>query len=490
MVYILNQRERSTIMPLLFSSQLEQQKQQQQQQQMQQRLKRRRASESTHLLSKSVNTSTLLTSQHASTSSKYLNYKNLNVKRNSLISPNSNSSLNQLLPPFSSLASLSNENNNNAKMSFNNSEFSLNEENSFCPINLNNNPNINNNLSISFINNDLSQPIIKELASNNGSNYGSTSNSVSTSITNLNHSSGTNLNKSFSTNTAVLSNTYNNNFNVASANNTPRFSTNFPSQSKLNTFNSSHKPTSNVFSQLSSKRRSSIATIPSTSNSYNFHINRDILNTTPPIYTNASLNLTQLGSAFSSSIYNNSSNNNKNNNNKDDLMNRNKPSNFPILQPKRKKSNSLSIIDYANILNMNTNYQMLADFYDDTEASMARLSLKTTRSANIQKQATLSEQMAALFGSSMCDCYLCKLKTIDAKKAQQHNFEILPNKHNAEFSIMKFTYSTPFSQLSCLKLFNLMNTDVSIIINNNNENGSSNSCKFLRIGIRSNTFYY
>ena len=91
-------------MPLLFSSQLEQQKQQQQQ--MQQRLKRRRASESTHLLSKSVNTSTLLTSQHASTSSKYLNYKNLNVKRNSLISPNSNSSLNQLLPPFSSLASL------------------------------------------------------------------------------------------------------------------------------------------------------------------------------------------------------------------------------------------------------------------------------------------------------------------------------------------------------------------------------------------------
>ena len=468
-------------MPLLFSSQLEQQKQQQQQSQMQPRLQRRRASESTHLLSKSINSSTLLSSQHASNSSKYLNYKNLNVKRNSLISPNSNSSLNQLLPPFSSLASLSSENNNNsnnAKSNFNNSEFSLNEEeNSFCPINLNNNPNINNHLSISFVNNDLSQPIIKELTNYNGSNHGSTSNSVSTSITNLNHSSVTNSNKNLSFNTALPNNNNNNSFSAASANNTPRFSANFPSQSKVNTLNSSNKQTSNIFPQLSSKRRSSIATIPTASHSYNFNANRDILNTTPPIYTNASLNLSQLGSAFSSSIYNSNSNFNKNNN-KDDIMNRNKPSNFPILQPKRKKSNSISIIEYANILNMNTNYQMLADFYDDTEASMARLSLKTTRSANIQKQASLSEQMAALFGSSMCDCYLCKLKTIDAKKAQQHNFEIVPNKHNADFSITKFTYSTPFSQLSCLKLFNLMNTDVSIVVNNSNENSFSSSSKF------------
>jgi hypothetical protein len=463
-------------MPLLFSSSLEQQKQQQQEQ-MQQRLQRRRASESTHLLSKSVNASSLLSSQHAS--SKYLNYKNLNVKRNSLFSPNSSSNINQLLPPYSSLASLSNENNNNnnnAKLNFNNSDFSLNEEDSFCPINLNNNPNINNNLSISFINNDLSQPIIKELTNNNGSYHGSASNSVSTSITNLNHSIGTNLNKNSSTNATILSNNNISNSNVASANNTPRFSVNFPSQSK--TTNSTQKQTSNFFSQLSSKRRSSIAVLPSTSNSYNFNINRDIQNTTPTIYTNTSLNLSQPSTAFSSSIYNNNFNKT---NNKEELMNRNKPSNFPILQPKRKKSNSLSIIDYANILSMNTNYQMLADFYDDTEVSMARLSLKTTRNANIQKQASLSEQMAALFGSSMCDCILCKLKTVDAKRAQQHNFEIVHNKHNADFSIAKFTYSTPFSQLSSLKLFNLMNTDVSIVINNNNNNencSSSNSSKF------------
>ena len=179
---------------------------------------------------------------------------------------------------------------------------------------------------------------------------------------------------------------------------------------------------------------------------------------------------------------------------------------------------------------------MLATFYDDTEESMARLSLKTNK--DISKQASLSEQVAALFGSSMCTCYLCNLKTVVSsspssnimpslssstsssssspglitsssiytsspsavsnpnndilsqqqqlngnnlltipgnsptttattigRKVQQHNFEILPNKHNSDFSVMKYTYSTPFSQLSTLKLFNLMNTDCSINFN-------------------------
>lgn len=191
--------------------------------------------------------------------------------------------------------------------------------------------------------------------------------------------------------------------------------------------------------------------------------------------------------------------------------------------PKRRKSNSLSIMDYCNFMNMNTNFQMLANFFDDTEASMSRLSMKTTRNANIEKQASLSEQMAALFGSSMCTCSLCKLKlTTNAKKPnnattttttttsaaattnalvttnshhnqnnaaanqtsqstttttttattsmatvplQQYNFEIMPNRHNTDYCIIKYTYSSPFSQLSPLKLFNLMNTDCSIIFN-------------------------
>jgi len=111
---------------------------------------------------------------------------------------------------------------------------------------------------------------------------------------------------------------------------------------------------------------------------------------------------------------------------------------------------------------MNTNYQMLVNFYDDTEESMARLSLQTSRNANIEKQASLSEQIAALFGSSNCTCQLCKMKSNDTRKAQQYNFEIIPNKHNSDYSIMKYTYSTPLSQLSPLKLFNLINTDCSI----------------------------
>lgn len=184
----------------------------------------------------------------------------------------------------------------------------------------------------------------------------------------------------------------------------------------------------------------------------------------------------------------------------------------PNTMLKRRKSNSLSIIDYCNIINLNTNYQMLATFYDDTEESMARLSMRTTNNKDISKQASLSEQVAALFGSSMCSCYLCNLKSNTTlnqsssfsnssteptlvtnnanlsasfssnefksssatsattssaigRKTQQHNFEIMPNKNNSDFSVMKYTYSTPFSQLSTLKLFNLMNTDCSINFN-------------------------
>ena len=77
---------------------------------------------------------------------------------------------------------------------------------------------------------------------------------------------------------------------------------------------------------------------------------------------------------------------------------------------------------------MNTVYQILATCYDDTEDSMARLSLDTAQNASIQKRASLSEQMAALFGSSMCSCYFCKIKSIDTKRVLDHNFEILPNK--------------------------------------------------------------
>lgn len=66
----------------------------------------------------------------------------------------------------------------------------------------------------------------------------------------------------------------------------------------------------------------------------------------------------------------------------------------------------------------------------------------------------------------MCACNLCRMKTIDSKRILQHNYEITPDKFNLlGYTIQKYTYSSPISELSTLKLFNLMNTDCSIFFN-------------------------
>jgi len=50
----------------------------------------------------------------------------------------------------------------------------------------------------------------------------------------------------------------------------------------------------------------------------------------------------------------------------------------------------------------------------------------------------------------------------------QHNYEIFPL-DNFDYTILKYTYSSPISELSTLKFFNLMNTDCSIFFNETNK---------------------
>jgi hypothetical protein len=181
----------------------------------------------------------------------------------------------------------------------------------------------------------------------------------------------------------------------------------------------------------------------------------------------------------------------QNNSNSSNMAARNKPKSMQTQQPKRQKSNSLSIIDYCNIINLNFNhYRMLTTFCEDSDEASGKLSSSKSAASNmrnsaaanmnVHKQLTLSEQMAALFGSTDCMCYLCRMKQTDSKKLNQLNYEITHDKHNADYSLMKFTQSQPYSQMSALKLFNIMNTDCSLDFGNDS---SSGNCTRMRVFI-------
>lgn len=80
----------------------------------------------------------------------------------------------------------------------------------------------------------------------------------------------------------------------------------------------------------------------------------------------------------------------------------------------------------------------------------------------------------------MCTCNLCRMKTVDSKRILQHNYEIKPSPDyyypastGLEYTFCKYTYSNPISELSTLKLFNLMNTDCSIFFNTPSEHDES-----------------
>ncbi len=184
-------------------------------------------------------------------------------------------------------------------------------------------------------------------------------------------------------------------------------------------------------------------------------------------------------------------------------------SNFSPFHTKRHKAANLTMIDYCNIINLNTSFQMLNNYcQENIDDSMSRLTLKTIHRNGItlhqhqqqqhqQKQASIAEQMAILFGSTMCTCYLCKMKIVkNAKRNQRHHFEISPNKNNMDYAVVRYTYSSPYSQLSTLKLFNIINTDCSIYFNteanmstNGNNKTNSNSNVFLIFYFLSLLFY-
>jgi hypothetical protein len=67
---------------------------------------------------------------------------------------------------------------------------------------------------------------------------------------------------------------------------------------------------------------------------------------------------------------------------------------------------------------------------------------------------------------------MCRLKTVDSTRLLQHNYEIRPSS-GCDFTFCKFTYSHPVSELSALKLFNLMNTDCSIFFSTPGHSGPS-----------------
>ena len=256
---------------------------------------------------------------------------------------------------------------------------------------------------------------------------------------------------------------------------TTRNSLNFSSTTNMNKSNSnkdyfthsynynSNKRDSVSMSTLKFRRSGSISNFYSIDETNNINKNNsNVITTISPIVITGTLN-TSLPSFTGGS---------------NSLFRNNKfiKTNFSPYHTKRSKANQLSLIDYCNIINLNTSFQMLSNYYQEADDPTSKLNLKTNRNGNLQKQASIAEQMAILFGSTMCTCYLCKMKLAkNTKRHQRHHFEIAPSKSNGlDYSIVKYTYSSPYSQLSCLKLFNIMNMDCSIYFStetNNNLNG-------------------
>jgi hypothetical protein len=281
---------------------------------------------------------------------------------------------------------------------------------------------------------------------------------------------------------AINSNHYNNGgklhngsmTNNSNSNNVARFSMNLPSKSSLLSSNSSNNPTrtlsnsSNSGSNSSSEKKKRSDSVSS------------LLPFKENIQLNNSSSFNSLNAHGNSPSTMNGSGNGRG---KGSTSSNGKASPAPPAVPKRQKSNSLSIMDYCNIMSTNTNYQIMANFTNlsddvfestgaDFSASNSGSSSNNTSSLNYQKQGSLSEQMAAMFGFNECTCFLC-VNNANRKSPNQINYEIVANRHNSDFSIMKYTYSAPLSQLSALKLFNMFNCDCSISLKTDNRSNSS-----------------
>jgi hypothetical protein len=313
------------------------------------------------------------------------------------------------------------------------------------------------------------------------SNYNNNSNNALFRLTHNNSSASTSNN-----NSAANHNSSGKQYNgSASNNNLTRMSMNLPSKSSLVSNNTTSRAINNTFSSEKKKRSDSVSSLLPLKENTQFN------NSSSSSSSNNNNNNITHQASLSSSM-NGSSNNGRSSSKPGGSGSNGKASPAPPAIPKRQKSNSLSIMDYCNIMSTNTNYQIMANFtnlsddvFESTAAALSNTNSSSSSSSsnsnsnsnstsnvNYQKQASLAEQMVAMFGSLDCTCFLC-VNNANRKSPNQINYEIVANRHNSDFSIMKYTYSAPLSQLSSLKLFNMFNCDCSISFKLDNRSNSS-----------------
>ena len=121
---------------------------------------------------------------------------------------------------------------------------------------------------------------------------------------------------------------------------------------------------------------------------------------------------------------------------------------------------SQQLSELNELSSSNPNSQELTMFL-----SMAPLSSANLSHQNQQQLIDISSVMlnvAQYANEDECSCYLCQAYKNDKRNSLVHNYEIIPNDYKGNHRYMKFSYGKPYSQLSCMKLFNLINTDCTI----------------------------
>jgi hypothetical protein len=109
------------------------------------------------------------------------------------------------------------------------------------------------------------------------------------------------------------------------------------------------------------------------------------------------------------------------------------------------------------------------DVQNSQEQTMI-LSMAPLSSANLSQQnqlqlidiSSVMSNISQYENQIECKCYLCEAYTNDKRNSLVNNYEIIPNDYRGNHRYMKYSYGKPYSQLSCMKLFNLINTDCTI----------------------------
>jgi hypothetical protein len=105
-------------------------------------------------------------------------------------------------------------------------------------------------------------------------------------------------------------------------------------------------------------------------------------------------------------------------------------------------------------------------------APLLAANLSTQSQQQLIDMSSIMTNMSQYDNSDNCSCFLCESILSDKRNSLIYNYEITPNDYS-DHSYMKFSYGKPFSQLSCMKLFNLMNTDCTIYYNESNMNNQA-----------------